>query len=61
MLTRVKQFAVKFGSDDAGVTLLEYTILLSIITVGAITTIGLVGGKVSTAWNTFNTNMPAGT
>ena len=61
MLARAKSFATAFSQDEAGVTLLEYTILLSIITVGAITTIGLVGGKVSTAWGTFNTKMPAGT
>ena len=45
-----------FARDDAGVTMLEYTILLAIITVGAIATITLVGGKVSDKWNTFNTS-----
>ena len=61
MLARAKAFAVSFGRDEAGVTMLEYTILLAIITVGAITTIGLVGTKVSTNWTAFNAKMPAGT
>ena len=52
MLNAIKNF----GRDEAGVTMLEYTILLAIITVGAITTIGLVGGKVSTKWAAFNTS-----
>ena len=45
-----------FGRDESGVTMLEYTILLAIITVGAITSIGLVGGKVSAKWAAFNTS-----
>ena len=50
MLSSIKNF----GDDESGVTMLEYTILLAIITVGAITTIGLVGGKVSQKWIDFN-------
>ena len=61
MMRRLKSIAVKFGADDAGVTMLEYTILLAIITVGAITTIGLVGTKVSNNWTAFDAKMPAGT
>ena len=50
MLKSIKSF----GRDESGVTMLEYTILLAIITVGAITTIGLVGGKVASKWVAFD-------
>lgn len=36
--------------DESGVTMIEYTILLGIITVAVIVTIGLVGTWVSEQW-----------
>jgi pilus assembly protein Flp/PilA len=40
----------KFAKDERGVTMLEYSILLGIITVAAITAIVFAGGWVSTQW-----------
>ena len=48
-------FIKTFVRDEAGVTMLEYTILLAIITVATIGTIGAVGTTVGTKWSTFNT------
>ena len=39
--------------DEEGATLVEYTILLSIIVVAVIATIGLVGTWVNTTWHNF--------
>ena len=36
--------------DEAGATLVEYTVLLGIMLVAVITTISLVGGWMSTKW-----------
>jgi pilus assembly protein Flp/PilA len=41
--------------DERGASMVEYSILIGIITAAAIATIVLVGGKVSTAWTTLNT------
>jgi pilus assembly protein Flp/PilA len=46
MLQSIKAFA----QDDSGVTMLEYTILLGIITVAVITSVAYAGGWVSTQW-----------
>jgi pilus assembly protein Flp/PilA len=39
--------------DEAGAALVEYTVLLGIMLVAVITTIGLVGGWMSTKWTTL--------
>ena len=40
----------RLQSDEAGATLVEYTVLLGIMLVAVITTISLVGGWMSTKW-----------
>lgn len=52
---------VKFAKDERGVTMLEYSILLGIITVAAITAIVFAGGWVSTKWNGLQTTLTAPT
>lgn len=44
----------KLLRDRDGVTMIEYSILLAIITAAVIVTIGLIGTKVSTAWTAIN-------
>jgi pilus assembly protein Flp/PilA len=41
--------------DERGASMVEYSILIGIITAAAIATIVLVGGKVTAAWTTLNT------
>ena len=55
-MSDIKKFLVRFAKDENGASLVEYSILLGIITAGAIATIVTVGGKVGTAWTTTNTN-----
>ena len=40
----------RLQQDERGATLVEYTVLLGIMLVAVITTIGLVGGWMSTKW-----------
>ena len=41
------------GKDEEGAALIEYTVLIALVTVGVIATIGLVGGKVAARWVTL--------
>jgi pilus assembly protein Flp/PilA len=49
-MSRVWQLLEKFGHDEEGAALVEYTVLLGIMLVAVITTIGLVGGWMTTKW-----------
>ncbi|QKC98660.1 Flp family type IVb pilin [Mesorhizobium sp. NZP2298] len=49
----------QFRDDENGAAMVEYTILLGIITVTVIGTIVAVGGWVNTKWTTLNTTLSA--
>jgi len=55
----MKNLFVRFVREDAGQDLIEYGLLVGIITVGAIVAIGAIGPKVSGYFSTLNTNLPA--
>ncbi len=57
MLAKIKCSLTKFASDESGVTLLEYSLLLGIITAGAVGLILGAGGWVTTQWTTVSTNL----
>lgn len=42
--------------NKSGAAMIEYSILIGLITAAVIVTIGLVGDKVTNAWNDLNTN-----
>jgi len=48
----------RFVSEDSGQDLIEYGLLIGIITTGAITAIGAIGPKVSSYFTTLNSNLP---
>jgi Flp pilus assembly pilin Flp len=48
----------RFVRDDSGQDLIEYGLLIGIITTGAITAIGLIGPKVKSYYTTLQTNLP---
>jgi pilus assembly protein Flp/PilA len=48
----------KFVREEAGQDLIEYGLLIGIITVGAITAILAIGPKVTSYFTTLNTNLP---
>jgi pilus assembly protein Flp/PilA len=55
----MKNLFNRFVREDAGQDLIEYGLLVGIITVGAIVAIGAIGPKVSGYFSTLNTNLPA--
>ena len=53
------QTLTKFGKDEEGAALIEYTVLLGIMLVAVIATIILVGTWISGQWTALNTALPA--
>jgi pilus assembly protein Flp/PilA len=54
----MKRLLVRLVREDEGQDLIEYGLLVGLITVGAIATITLIGPKVKTYFDTLNTAMP---
>jgi len=48
----------QFVRDEAGQDLIEYGLLIGIITVGAMTAISAIGPKVTAYFSTLNSNLP---
>ena len=42
------------GKDEEGAALIEYTVLIALVTLGVIVMIGTVGGKVLARWTTLD-------
>ncbi|TPK77065.1 Flp family type IVb pilin [Mesorhizobium sp. B2-4-15] len=49
----------QFRADESGAAMVEYTVLLGIITVAVIATVVLVGTWVGGQWTTLNTTLAA--
>lgn len=50
MLDGFKKFCCRLGADENGASMVEYSVLVGIITAGTVVTIGLVGTYVGGAW-----------
>jgi len=48
----------RFVRDDSGQDLIEYGLLIGIITAGAVTAITAIGPKVKAYYTTLNGNLP---
>jgi pilus assembly protein Flp/PilA len=53
----MKSVFVRFVREDAGQDLIEYGLLVGIITVAAITAVKAIGPKVATYFTTLNSNL----
>jgi len=53
------QVMKRLARDEEGAALVEYTVLLGIMLVAVITTIGLVGGWMTTKWTALWTALSA--
>ena len=51
--------ANRFRADEDGAAMVEYTVLLSIITVGVIATVIIIGTWVTGEWGELQTNLGA--
>ena len=54
----MKNLIVRFVREDAGQDLIEYGLLVGIITVGAIASISLIGPKVACYFSELNAILP---
>jgi pilus assembly protein Flp/PilA len=54
----MKALIKKFVVEESGQDLIEYGLLIGLITAGAIGTIVLIGPKVAAYFTTLNTNLP---
>jgi pilus assembly protein Flp/PilA len=54
----MKNLLVRFVSEDQGQDLIEYGLLIAIITTGAIASVGLIGGKVQGYFTTLEGALP---
>lgn len=52
---KLLELAGRFGKEEDGAALVEYTVLLGIVLVGVIVTIGLVGTWVASKWTALAT------
>ncbi|TIU68654.1 MAG: Flp family type IVb pilin [Mesorhizobium sp.] len=57
-MKKLMTMARQFRDDDHGAAMVEYTILLGIITVAVIATIVLVGTWISGQWTTLQAALP---
>ena len=57
MLSSAKNFAVRLWKDERGAAMLEYSILVGLITAGVVGIILFVGGYINNAWDTLRTNL----
>jgi pilus assembly protein Flp/PilA len=55
---RMKNLIVRFIREEQGQDLIEYGLLIAIITTGAITAIGLIGPKVQGYFETLEAALP---
>jgi pilus assembly protein Flp/PilA len=59
MLHLAKAIAIRLWKDERGASLLEYSVLVGLITAAVVTTIGLVSGWVGGRWNQIYDNLVA--
>jgi Flp pilus assembly pilin Flp len=55
MISRLNSELVRLARDERGASLLEYTILLALITAGAVASVTSVGTWVGTKWTELRT------
>ncbi len=58
-MRKIVELASKFRRDEDGAAMIEYTVLLGIITAAVIATIGLVGTWVSSEWTYLESQLPS--
>lgn len=56
-LTTFRLAARDLATNKSGATMIEYSVLIGLLTVALIATILLVGGQIAGAWTTLNTNL----
>ncbi len=57
IVEHTKDIAIKLWKDESGASLLEYSILLGLITAAAVASITTVGGQIKTIWSDMITTL----
>jgi pilus assembly protein Flp/PilA len=60
MRTRIKEIAVRLWKDESGATMIEYSVLIGLITAALVVLIGSVQGEITEKWQTICTQLNAG-
>ena len=55
-MSKINSLAARFVRDESGASLVEYSVLIGLITAAAVTLIGTTGTTVVSKWTTLNTN-----
>lgn len=55
----MKQLIQKFLKDESGATMVEYAILVALISIAAVVIIGVIGGQINTAFQNVSNALPA--
>jgi pilus assembly protein Flp/PilA len=55
--TRILDLKDRFTKDLSGASLVEYSVLVGLITIGTVALITTVGESVTTIWTNLDTNM----
>jgi pilus assembly protein Flp/PilA len=55
--TRILDLKDRFTNDVSGASLVEYSVLVGLITIGTVALITTVGESVTTIWTNLDTNM----
>lgn len=53
----IRNLVTSLAKDESAATLIEYSLLIGLITVAVILTVIAVGGWVSNTWTNLNTNL----
>ena len=53
-MSAIKSIFARLRRDKRGATMVEYSVLIALVTIGTIATINLVGGKITSNWVTLN-------
>jgi len=54
IIERTKDVAIRLWKDESGASLLEYSVLIGLITAGVVGTVSTVGTWVGTQWTTLD-------
>ena len=57
-MSKNRSLIQKLRQDEEGASLIEYTVLVGIVTVAVIATIVLVGGWITGQWTALNAALP---
>jgi pilus assembly protein Flp/PilA len=53
-MNKLRGLIARFRKDESGAALIEYSVLIGLITVAVIATVVLVGGWVTSQWTALN-------